>query len=89
MIADEEIDANKFTRLELPKRIFAPIRRGQANISDCVFKDEDTNDVLNRILELTGISVSEEDLVSDENFAGKNCHVFLLTKCKFSGLGEC
>ncbi|XP_028393083.1 protein odr-4 homolog isoform X3 [Dendronephthya gigantea] len=65
----KEDEQDEFTRLELPKRIFAPIRRGEASICDCVFKDENTNDVLNRILELTGISVCEEDLVSDENFA--------------------
>ena len=40
------------------------------NISDCVFKDEDTKDILNRILELLSVSVLEEDLVSDEKFAG-------------------
>ena len=55
---------------ELPKRIFAPICRGHLNISECVFKDEDTKDTLNRILELLGVSISEDDLVSDEIFAG-------------------
>ena len=67
---DEGVEDERLTKWELPKRIFAPMCRGHVNISDCVFKDEDTKDILNRILELLGASVSEEDLVSNETFAG-------------------
>lgn len=65
----QDVENEKFTKWELPKRIFAPLCGGHVNISDCVFKDEDTKDILNRILELMGVSVLEEDLVSDEKFA--------------------
>jgi hypothetical protein len=70
MTSITDVENEKFTKWELPKRIFAPLCGGHVNISDCVFKDEDTKDILNRILELMGVSVLEEDLVSDEKFAG-------------------
>ena len=44
--------------------------RGHVNISDCVFKDEGSKDILSRILELMGVSIAEEDLILEENFAG-------------------
>lgn len=72
IIADEvdDVQNEKFTKWELPKRIFAPICRGHVRISDCVFKDEGSKDILNRILELMGVSVEEEELISEEKFAG-------------------
>lgn len=63
---DQDADDRLWT---LPKRIFAPICGGALKVSDYIFKDEEPKDVLSRFSELLGISVSEEDLLSKEEFS--------------------
>ena len=78
----DETENKPLAMLELPRRIFSPMCRGHIHFSDYVFKYENIEDVLNRILELLGASVDQNDLLFPESFPG-NKMLACIKDCDF------